>query len=168
MYIQTQGYWLNDTHWVEYESSEADPSPSKRRRREEPQPHKTGSARTEGYYKLDSKEKAKHKSHFARTVTDDSRAAETFTVLLQNLYMNISFLCFNISTLACFLVFHTICWCCRYDEQDADAVERSPFQPEKTVDGVRSGERFRSAQIQPIEGNFVEAATHFETQRKKK
>lgn len=74
--LQTQGYWLNDTHWVDYDPTEMDPSPSKRKRKEEPRPHKSGSARTEGYYKLDSKEKAKHKSHFARCVTEDSRLLE--------------------------------------------------------------------------------------------
>ncbi len=81
-FVQTQGYWLNDTHWVDYDPTELDPSPSKRKRKEEPRPHKSGSARTEGYYKLDSKEKAKHKSHFARCVTEDSRLAESNVVRL--------------------------------------------------------------------------------------
>lgn len=80
--LQTQGYWLNDTHWVDYDPTEMDPSPSKRKRKEEPRPHKSGSARTEGYYKLDSKEKAKHKSHFARCVTEDSRLLEANVVML--------------------------------------------------------------------------------------
>lgn len=74
--LQTQDYWLNDTHWVDYQPTEVDVPPSKRRRKEEPRPHKSGSARTEGFYKLDSKEKAKHKSHFARCVTDASCSAD--------------------------------------------------------------------------------------------
>lgn len=65
---------------MNYDPAELDPSPSKRKRKEEPRPHKSGSARTEGYYKLDSKEKAKHKSHFARSVTDESRLTETNAV----------------------------------------------------------------------------------------
>lgn len=76
-----QGYWLNDTHWVDYPSTEVDVPPSKRRRKEEPRPHKSGSARTEGFYKLDSKEKAKHKSHFARCVTDASRSTDITMVI---------------------------------------------------------------------------------------
>jgi len=75
--LQMGGYWLNDTHWVEYDATLTDSPPSKKKRKEEPRPHASGSARTEGYYKLDSKEKAKHKSHFARCVTEEAhRAAE--------------------------------------------------------------------------------------------
>lgn len=60
---------------MDYDPVVEDSPPSKRRRKEEPRAHPTGCARAEGYYKLDSKEKAKHKSHFARCVADDSRAA---------------------------------------------------------------------------------------------
>lgn len=74
--LQMGGYWLNDTHWVDYDATLSDSPPSKKKRKEEPRPHASGSARTEGYYKLDSKEKAKHKSHFARSVTEEARAAE--------------------------------------------------------------------------------------------
>jgi len=56
------GYWLNDTHWFEYDATLTDSPPSKKKRKEDPRPHASGSARTEGYYKLDSKEKAKHTS----------------------------------------------------------------------------------------------------------
>ena len=99
--FQAQAFtWLNDTHWVDYDPTEMDPSPSKRKRREEPRPHKSGCARTEGYYKLDSKEKAKHKSHFARCVTDDSRSAEA-NVVIFSLYLIedqhfINFACFSL------------------------------------------------------------------------
>lgn len=74
--LQSTGYWLNDTHWVDYDATIVDSPPSKKKRKEEPRPHASGSARTEGFYKLDSKEKAKHKSHFARCVADDSRLAD--------------------------------------------------------------------------------------------
>ena len=78
-----EGYWLNDTHWVEYNPTlEPEAPPSKRRRREEPKQHATGCARTEGFYKLDSKEKAKHKSHYARCVSDAARLNETSTVTI--------------------------------------------------------------------------------------
>lgn len=55
-----QGYWLNDTHWVDHPATDI-PSPAKRRKRDELRLHSTGSARTEGYYKVDIREKAKHK-----------------------------------------------------------------------------------------------------------
>lgn len=55
-----QGYWLNDTHWVDHPATDI-PSPPKRRKRDELRLHSTGSARTEGYYKVDMREKAKHK-----------------------------------------------------------------------------------------------------------
>lgn len=55
-----QGYWLNDTHWVDHPATDI-PSPAKRRKRDELRLHATGSARTEGYYKVDLREKAKHK-----------------------------------------------------------------------------------------------------------
>ena len=56
----SQGYWLNDTHWVDHPPTDI-PSPAKRRKRDELRLHATGCARTEGYYKVDIREKAKHK-----------------------------------------------------------------------------------------------------------
>lgn len=56
----SQGYWLNDTHWVDHPPTDV-PSPAKRRKRDELRLHASGSARTEGYYKVDIREKAKHK-----------------------------------------------------------------------------------------------------------
>lgn len=56
----TQGYWLNDTHWVDHPPTDV-PSPAKKRKRDELRLHASGSARTEGYYKVDVREKAKHK-----------------------------------------------------------------------------------------------------------
>lgn len=55
-----QGYWLNDTHWVDHPPTDI-PSPAKKRKRDELRLHASGSARTEGYYKVDIREKAKHK-----------------------------------------------------------------------------------------------------------
>ncbi|XP_046740317.1 histone-lysine N-methyltransferase SETD1 isoform X2 [Diprion similis] len=62
-----QGYWLNDTHWVDHPATDI-PSPAKRRKRDELRLHSTGSARTEGYYKVDIREKAKHKHHYAQSI----------------------------------------------------------------------------------------------------
>lgn len=56
----SQGYWLNDTHWVDHPATDI-PSPAKRKKRDELRLHASGSARTEGYYKVDIREKAKHK-----------------------------------------------------------------------------------------------------------
>ncbi|EFN77371.1 Histone-lysine N-methyltransferase SETD1B, partial [Harpegnathos saltator] len=62
-----QGYWLNDTHWVDHPPTDI-PSPAKRRKRDELRLHASGSARTEGYYKVDVREKAKHKHHYAQSI----------------------------------------------------------------------------------------------------
>ncbi|XP_043250324.1 histone-lysine N-methyltransferase SETD1 isoform X1 [Colletes gigas] len=63
----SQGYWLNDTHWVDHPATDI-PSPAKRRKRDELRLHTSGSARTEGYYKVDVREKAKHKHHYAQSI----------------------------------------------------------------------------------------------------
>ena len=60
----TQSYWLNDTHWVDHPPTDIPPPPKKKRRLDEPPIHKTGCARTEGIYKVDSKQKQKHKVSF--------------------------------------------------------------------------------------------------------
>ncbi|XP_064461143.1 histone-lysine N-methyltransferase SETD1-like isoform X2 [Ornithodoros turicata] len=57
---EIQGYWLNDTHWVDHSPSNI-PNPSKKKKKEELRVHATGCARSEGYYKMDSKEKARFK-----------------------------------------------------------------------------------------------------------
>jgi histone-lysine N-methyltransferase SETD1 len=65
------GYeWLNKTHWVDHPPTNFntyEPPPKKGQpkqlRARTPSPHKTGCARTEGYYKLDSKTKAQNKVH---------------------------------------------------------------------------------------------------------
>ncbi|KAL4223429.1 Histone-lysine N-methyltransferase setd1b [Mactra antiquata] len=61
-------YWLNDILWVDHPITNIpDPIPSKRRRKiDQDVPstkHKTGCARTEGYYKLSMKEKASYLQH---------------------------------------------------------------------------------------------------------
>ncbi|XP_060534419.1 histone-lysine N-methyltransferase SETD1 isoform X2 [Cylas formicarius] len=59
------GYWLNDTHWVDHCVTDLYSSPPKRRKRDERQ-HSTGSARTEGYYKMSAHEKSRYKYHHAK------------------------------------------------------------------------------------------------------
>uniref|UniRef100_A0A4Y0BGX5 [histone H3]-lysine(4) N-trimethyltransferase n=1 Tax=Anopheles funestus TaxID=62324 RepID=A0A4Y0BGX5_ANOFN len=73
-------YWLNATHWVDHCSTDRSfepalllPPPTKRRKKDKAggggssladiKLHRTGSARTEGYYKIDPREKAKYKYH---------------------------------------------------------------------------------------------------------
>lgn len=62
----SQSYWLNDTHWVDHPPIDVPLPPRKKRRLDDLPLHKTGCARTEGIYKVDSKQKQKHKvSHTA-------------------------------------------------------------------------------------------------------
>lgn len=63
----TLGYWLNDTHWVDHCVTDLYSSPPKRRKRDDARVHASGCARTEGYYKLEAKEKAKYKYHHLKT-----------------------------------------------------------------------------------------------------
>ncbi|XP_011200659.3 histone-lysine N-methyltransferase SETD1 isoform X1 [Bactrocera dorsalis] len=71
----TYGFWLNNTHWVEHcitDRSFVPPPQKKRKREDELKRHKTGCARTEGYYKLDVREKAKHKYHHAKSNVENA------------------------------------------------------------------------------------------------
>uniref|UniRef100_A0A9E8M5P1 [histone H3]-lysine(4) N-trimethyltransferase n=1 Tax=Colaphellus bowringi TaxID=561076 RepID=A0A9E8M5P1_9CUCU len=62
----TMGYWLNDTHWVDHCITDLYSSPPKRRKKDE-RVHMTGSARTEGYYKISAHEKSRYKYHHAKS-----------------------------------------------------------------------------------------------------
>lgn len=57
----SQSYWLNDTHWVDHPPIDVPLPPKKKRRLDDLPLHKTGCARTEGIYKVDSKQKQRHK-----------------------------------------------------------------------------------------------------------
>lgn len=77
-HLQKEPYamFLNNTHWVNHCTTDRSfwpPPPKKRRKDDELMRHKTGCARTEGFYKLDVREKAKHKYHHAKTNTYDSQ-----------------------------------------------------------------------------------------------
>lgn len=57
-----QAYWLNDTHWVDHPPTDLPPA-KKRRKDDAPRLHLTGCARSEGFYKLDVREKMRYKHH---------------------------------------------------------------------------------------------------------
>lgn len=63
------GYWLNDTHWVDHCLTDLYSSPPKKRKRDDLRVHSTGCARTEGFYKMEAREKAKYKYHHTRSHT---------------------------------------------------------------------------------------------------
>ncbi|KAK6640665.1 hypothetical protein RUM44_012362 [Polyplax serrata] len=65
---ESQAYWLNDTHWVDHPVTDLSSGiPSKKAR-----VHSTGSARTQGYYKIDAVEKMRHKHHYNKTVNQQN------------------------------------------------------------------------------------------------
>lgn len=68
----TIGYWLNDTHWVDHCLTDLYSSPPKRRKKDDNRVHASGSARTEGYYKVEANEKAKYKYHHTKSNTNSS------------------------------------------------------------------------------------------------
>lgn len=72
-----QGYWLNDTHWVDHSVTDLYSNATvKKRKRDDWHVHASGSARTEGYYKLDVKQKAKHKHHFGQMLTQTANQSQ--------------------------------------------------------------------------------------------
>ncbi|XP_045454073.1 histone-lysine N-methyltransferase SETD1 [Melitaea cinxia] len=79
-----QGYWLNDTHWVDHPPTDLAYAPPRKKSKrhanmyEDLQSHSSGSARTEGYYKLDARLKAKYKYHHGRAAPppDDKKASK--------------------------------------------------------------------------------------------
>ena len=65
------GYWLNDTHWVDHCVTDLYSSPPKRRKKgDELRVHASGCARTEGYYKVEAHEKAKYKHHQSKSLAN--------------------------------------------------------------------------------------------------
>ncbi|XP_050314928.1 histone-lysine N-methyltransferase SETD1-like isoform X3 [Anthonomus grandis grandis] len=60
------GYWLNDTHWVDHCVTDLYSSPPTKKRKRDERVHATGSARTEGYYKMTAHEKSRYKYHHAK------------------------------------------------------------------------------------------------------
>ncbi|XP_013144812.1 PREDICTED: histone-lysine N-methyltransferase SETD1-like isoform X2 [Papilio polytes] len=74
------GYWLNDTHWVDHPPTDVvyAPPPRKKYKRhpnmyEDLQGHSSGAARTEGYYKMEARLKAKYKYHHGRGAAGDDK-----------------------------------------------------------------------------------------------
>ncbi|XP_067616102.1 LOW QUALITY PROTEIN: histone-lysine N-methyltransferase SETD1 [Eurosta solidaginis] len=69
----TYGFWLNNTHWVDHcvtDRAFIPPLQKKKKKEDELKRHTTGCARTEGFYKLDVREKAKHKYHHTKSNID--------------------------------------------------------------------------------------------------
>ena len=66
---------LNYTHWVDHTVTDIPGTPPKKKRKfnDWSTPHLSGSARSEGYYKMDPREKARTKYHLQR----DTNAAES-------------------------------------------------------------------------------------------
>ena len=62
--------YLNDTHWVDHSITEITDPPKKKRKDDFSRTHLTGSCRTEGYYKMDPREKARTKYHLHRSDAD--------------------------------------------------------------------------------------------------
>ncbi|XP_005190013.1 histone-lysine N-methyltransferase SETD1 [Musca domestica] len=72
----TYGFLLNNTHWVDHcvtDRSFVPPPNKKRKKDDELKVHKTGCARTEGFYKLDVRDKAKHKYHHAKANVENAQ-----------------------------------------------------------------------------------------------
>ncbi len=65
-------YWLNATHWMEHCATAVQPPSRKRKRDSDTKRHESGSARTEGFYKMDVRDKARFKYHHAKLNVYDS------------------------------------------------------------------------------------------------
>lgn len=86
-------------------------SPAKKRKRDDSRIHATGCARTEGFYKIDVREKAKHKvrtfiMYAILTMKSSSRNCNSFS------YLFLCFLCFNLTYIYCIKVclFSAVQW----------------------------------------------------------
>ncbi|KAJ6633317.1 Histone-lysine N-methyltransferase SETD1 [Pseudolycoriella hygida] len=65
-------YWLNATHWVDHCGTAVQPVSKKRKRDGDMYRHASGSARTEGFYKMDTMDKAKYKYHQNKSNMDET------------------------------------------------------------------------------------------------
>ncbi|KAI2795899.1 Histone-lysine N-methyltransferase setd1b [Blomia tropicalis] len=79
---ETHLSWINDVHWVDHPPTLVPQSRKRRRQDNSTRVHKTGCARTEGYYKLESTEKIKY-SHdvlpINSTDVDDGKSLQVTT-----------------------------------------------------------------------------------------
>ncbi|XP_054280902.1 histone-lysine N-methyltransferase SETD1B-A-like [Macrosteles quadrilineatus] len=69
-------YWLNDTHWVDHPITDLSSDVPKNMNKDDWHIHKTGCARSEGYYKIDRVQKAKHKHHFGQNLAPKEAESE--------------------------------------------------------------------------------------------
>ncbi|XP_016656349.1 histone-lysine N-methyltransferase SETD1B-A [Acyrthosiphon pisum] len=72
----TVHYWTNETHWVSHPVTALPNQLPRKKKKDEWKVHDTGCGRTEGYYKVDSKQKANHKYHFGHTIAQLNRITE--------------------------------------------------------------------------------------------
>ncbi|XP_060864602.1 histone-lysine N-methyltransferase SETD1B-A-like isoform X1 [Metopolophium dirhodum] len=72
----TVHYWMNETHWVSHPVTAVSNQIPRKKKKDEWKVHDTGCGRTEGYYKVDSKQKANHKYHFGHTIAQLNRITE--------------------------------------------------------------------------------------------
>lgn len=73
-------YWLNSTHYMDHCVTDRSliPPPNKKRKKEdELRRHVSGSARTEGYYKVDIRDKMRFKYHHAKGMTETTMIDES-------------------------------------------------------------------------------------------
>ncbi|XP_013116526.2 histone-lysine N-methyltransferase SETD1 [Stomoxys calcitrans] len=85
----TYGFLLNNTHWVDHcvtDRAFVPPPVKKRKKEDELKIHKTGCARTEGFYKLDVREKAKHKYHHAKANVENAQSLDKTDDQITNLH----------------------------------------------------------------------------------
>ncbi|XP_055614148.1 histone-lysine N-methyltransferase SETD1 [Uranotaenia lowii] len=83
----TNNYWLNATHWVDHCTTDRNflAPPTKKRKKDKEyvtdiKQHSTGSARTQGFYKIDPREKAKYKYHHLKGTPAANRLSNLETV----------------------------------------------------------------------------------------
>ncbi|XP_055308934.1 histone-lysine N-methyltransferase SETD1 [Sitodiplosis mosellana] len=71
----TNNSWLNATHFMEHCETDRSfiPPPNKKRKKDEDlRRHASGSARTEGYYKVDIRDKMRFKYHHSKSINESS------------------------------------------------------------------------------------------------
>ena len=99
-----QSYWLNDTHWVDHPASDI-PPPYKKKKRDDLRVHLTGSARTEGYYKVELGEKLKHK---VKSKIVKFEVFHNLSIVFNSYYLFVAPLCARCAT-------NTHGWRCKSD-----------------------------------------------------
>lgn len=77
--------WLNATHWMEHCTTASQPATRKRKRDSDAKKHASGSARTEGFYKQDIKDKARFKYHHAKLNAGETAVVDIHSKLVSKM-----------------------------------------------------------------------------------